>query len=104
MIAAAGVDGLDPCEAPPGGDIKLSEIKKRIGKNICLFGNMQLNLLENGSRQEVKKAVISCMHDAKQNGRYVIMPTASPITPPLSKKTEDNYMQFIETALEFGSY
>jgi len=41
---------------------------------------------------------------AKPNGRYVIMPTVAPINTPLSRQTEENYLCFIETALEYGVY
>ena len=45
-----------------------------------------------------------CIDDAKRGGRYVIMPTAAPINVPLEKKTEENYICFIESALEYGLY
>ncbi len=104
MIAEVGADALDPCEGPPDGDIPLTEIKRRVGDRMCLFGNLQLKLLEHGSTEAVSQEVAACMEAAKAGGRYVIMPTASPINVPLSKKTEDNYKVFIETALKLGKY
>jgi hypothetical protein len=41
---------------------------------------------------------------AKRGGGFVIIPTASPINSPLSPRTEENYMEFIEASLEFGGY
>lgn len=104
MIVATGADAIDPCEAPPDGDIELADVKRRAGDRLCLCGNLQLKLLEHGSRDDVRKAVIACMDAAKAGGRYIILPTAAPINTPLAKKTEENYITFIETALEFGSY
>lgn len=104
MILETGVDAIDPCEAPPDGDIPLAEVKKRIGDQICIFGNLQLKMLEHASAVEVEKTVIACIEDAKAGGGFVIMPTAAPINTPLEKKTEDNYIRFIETALEYGKY
>ena len=104
MIVETGCDAIDPCEAPPDGDIELAEVKKRIGDNVCIFGNIQLKLLENGSAEDVKQAVVKCMDSAKAGGRYVIMPTAAPINVPLAKQTESNYMTFIDTALQMGEY
>ena len=101
---ASGADALDPCEAPPDGDLPLEEIKKKAGGNMTLFGNLQLKLLEHGSTKEVKTAVRQCMKAAKQGGKFVIMPTACPIDFELRKQTEENYKVFIETALEEGSY
>jgi len=32
------------------------------------------------------------------------MPTAAPINIPLSPRTEENYLAFIDAALEYGEY
>ena len=104
MIRQTGADALDPCEAPPDGNMTLAEIKDRVGRDLCLFGNIQLKLLEHGSREQVKQTVRHCLDAAKSNGRYVIMPTAAPINTPLARQTEQNYLCFIETALEYGAY
>lgn len=103
-IRDSGADALDPCEAPPDGDIELADIKARVGSRMCLFGNLQLKLLEHGSPEAVRAEVRRCMQAAKEGGGYVIMPTASPINVPLLPKTYDNYRAFIETALETGGY
>ncbi len=104
MILATGVDAIDPCEGPPDGDIPLSEVKKRVGDQLCIFGNLQLKLLELASGDEVETAVRECMDAAKTGGGYVIMPTAAPINTPLDPKTASNYVRFIETARRLGRY
>ena len=104
MICSTGADGIDPCEGPPDGDIPLEDVKKRCKGKMCVFGNIQLKLLENGSPEDVDQAIRTCMDQAKEGGGFVIMPTASPINIPLSDKTYGNYMQFIESALKYGMY
>ncbi len=104
QIIAAGAEGLDPIEPPPDGDIELSDVKKLYGKRLCLFGNIELKELEHSSCQRVDALVRKAMHEAKEGGGFVLMPTAAPINVPLSKKTEENYLQFIETGLKYGEY
>lgn len=104
LFTACGAESTDPCEAPPDGDITLAELKKKIGKDITLFGNTELKLLENGTTDQVRAQVKSCMDAAKNGGRFVLMPTAAPINIPLSPKTEENYIAFIEAGLEYGQY
>ncbi|GHU34832.1 hypothetical protein FACS1894105_02370 [Clostridia bacterium] len=104
MIIDTGADAIDPCEAPPDGDITLADAKKFTDGKITIFGNIQLKLLENGTEKEVSDYVRKCMYDAKEGGRYIIMPTAAPINIPLSPKTEANYRAYINAALEFGQY
>jgi uroporphyrinogen-III decarboxylase len=104
MIGETGADAIDPCEAPPDGDITLGRVKQRAGDRMCIFGNLQLKLLEHGSLDDVEGEVRSCMEAAKTGGGYVIMPTSAPINTPLSAKTERNYIHFIGKALEYGGY
>jgi uroporphyrinogen-III decarboxylase len=104
MIVSTGADALDPCEAPPDGDIELADVKGRVGDRMCLFGNIQLKLLENAEPAEVRKQVRACMSSAKEGGGYVIMPTAAPINIPLSEKTAENYLAFIDESVGAGSY
>ncbi|MCL1859053.1 MAG: hypothetical protein FWF92_07440 [Oscillospiraceae bacterium] len=103
-IISCGAEALDPCEAPPDGDISLGEVKKRAGSQMCLFGNIQLKSLEHAGIHEIREIVKFCMDEAKIGGGYVIMPTAAPINVPLSPKTEENYRVFIDAALEYGKY
>jgi len=97
-------DAMDPLEPPPDGDIELGQIKKQTAGKVCLFGNIEMKLLEHGSPQEMREFVIDAMSQAKEGGRFVIMPTAAPINDPLSQKTLRNYEVFIDTALEYGAY
>lgn len=104
MIADTGCDATDPCEEIPDGDTTLEELKARVGKRLTLFGSMQLKLLENGSTEEVIRETRRMMRTGKPGGRFVLMPTAAPINVPLSKKTEGNYLCYIDTALEEAGY
>jgi len=104
MIAATGVDGIDPCEPPPDGDVELAEVKKRVGDRLCLFGNIELKLLERGTPDDVEAEVKRSMDAAKPGGGYVLLPTSIPYGSPLSEKTEENYLRYIDAALKYGKY
>lgn len=104
-MLATGTDGVDPCEAPPDGDITLADAKRLISAyGACLYGNIEFKLLEHGTPQQVRQAVRECMEIAGPGGGFVLMPTAEPIHTPLSPKTEENYYAFIDAALEYGRY
>ncbi len=104
MMVEMGADGTDPIEAPPSGDIELAEVKKLYGKELVLFGNMQLRDLEFFTPNEVDEFVKEAMEAAKEGGGYVLMPTASPIDAPLKPETESNYYAFIDAGLRYGVY
>lgn len=105
LICATGCDGVDPCEQPPDGDIELDVVKRRCTEaGVSVWGNIPLKLLEAGRPDDVRANVIEVMGQAKEGGRFVLMPTAAPINVPLSPQTEENYRVMIETALELGGY
>jgi hypothetical protein len=103
-ILATGADAVDPCEAPPDGDIVLAEVKRRLTGRMCVFGNIQLKLLEHGTPEQVEAEVEACMDAAKAGGGYVLMPTAAPINTPLSPGTARNYLRYIESAERLRDY
>jgi len=104
MMIDTGADGLDPCEAPPDGDIELADLKKKCAEKMTIFGNLELKLLERGTPADVRREVRKCMEAAKHGGGYVILPTAAPINIPLAPATAENYKTFIRTAIEEGVY
>ncbi len=48
------MSGLHPIEP---GAMDLKEMKQRYGQQVCLVGNISLNLLTEGTPQQVDKAV-----------------------------------------------
>ncbi len=103
-FARTGALALDPVEPPPDGDIALSEVKRKYGKQFCLFGNIELKELEFATPERIDALVREAMDAAKEGSGFVLMPTASPINVPLSKVTERNYRQMVESALKYGKY
>lgn len=98
------VDAIDPVEAPESGDITLKEAKEICGKNICLFGNIQLRDLELLPANQMKEVVRKCVEEGKPGGNFVALPTATPLNVPLSPRTEENFKIFVDTVLELGVY
>jgi hypothetical protein len=104
QIARMDPDAMDPCEPPPDGDISIAELKAKIGGRVCLAGGIELKHLENATGEEIERLVRDTVAAGKPGGRFIIMPTAAPIDIPLSPRTEQNYMRFIDTALQCGRY
>lgn len=99
-----GADATDPVEDEPDGNTKLADVKRIFNGKMSIFGNVQLKLLETGTKQDVRNYVRYSMDSAKEGGGYIIMPTAAPITLPLADKIRDNYFELIDAALEYGKY
>ncbi len=63
---------------PPGmgGDIKLSEAKKRIGDAVCMIGGFdQKEYFAHGTPEQTRAAVRKCFEEAGQGGGYILCPS-----------------------------
>jgi uroporphyrinogen-III decarboxylase len=61
-----------------GGDVELSNAKRRVGRTVCLRGGMDTNVLENGILNEIDEEIDRCLRAGANGGNYILGP-ASPI-------------------------
>jgi uroporphyrinogen-III decarboxylase len=102
-IVGMGCDGLDPIEPPPQGDVELSYVRQKYGKQLVLFGNIESSDIENletpAFAEKIKRALAE---GTAGSGRgFVLQPSACPygrVLPPLAMK---NYEKWAEIAEKF---
>lgn len=103
MIADAGVSLVDSLERPSAnGDIdNLAEVKKEIGGQIALKGNIDpINVLKNGTLADIRRQALECIEAAAGNGGFILGTGDSVVegTP------FENIFALVETGLQYGSY
>ncbi len=98
MIVGTGVDALGPLEPLPG--MELDGIKARYDGNICVMGNVDVDLLCRGSVDDVVAATKHLLQTASVGGGH-IMSSGNSI---ISAVNPENYMAMVETTREFGVY
>jgi len=101
LMAATGIDGVDTMDPPPLGNTELADAKKQIGDKLFLKGNIDpVNVLLNGSVEDVRRDAIQKLEAAKQGGGYILSSACSvaPRVPP------ENLMILHEVVDEFGRY
>ncbi|HIE53013.1 MAG TPA: hypothetical protein EYP85_14780 [Armatimonadetes bacterium] len=103
-FVALGTDCLHPLEAPPMGDITLAEAKRRIGREVCLEGNIQVGDLYASTPERIRDLTKAALDAAAAGGGFILCPTASPYTRTLPPRAAQNYLTMIETGLEYGRY
>ncbi len=96
-IMSMGVDGLDPIEPPPQGDIELDEVRECCGQDVVLFGNIEVSDIETLDPVAFeRKAVLSLEAGTRGDGRgFVFMPTACPYGRNISPHTLENYRTMV---------
>ena len=97
-IVGMGADAIDPIEPPPHGDVNLKFVRERYGKQMVLFGNIEIADLENLSGEKFRPLVRQAIADGTTGeGRgFVMMTSASPYGREISAQTMRNYEIMIE--------
>jgi len=99
-IKDIGVRGLLVEESKKGFKIDILELKKRLGKEVCLFGNIDtIRVLRRGTPQDVEQAVQEQLKAAKDGG--FVISNGSPLAPGTPPQ---NIHAMIEAARKYGIY
>ena len=92
------VDAIDPIEPPPQGDVELEYVMQKVGKEMVLFGNLEISDIENMPSDKFRQVVrrsIKAGTDGEGRG-LVLMPSSSPCSREVSDLALQNYQIIIE--------
>lgn len=99
LILEAGPDGLNPIEPAAGMDLKT--VKQRVGRRVCLIGNIDCGqLLPHGTLGEVRAAVRQAIAEAAAGGGFILSSSNS----IHSSCKPENFVAMVRAAQEFGRY
>jgi len=102
-IIEIGADAIDPIEPPPHGDVELAYVRQKYGKELVLFGNLELTDIENTEPAEFEKLVEkTLLQGTCCPGRgFVLMPSAAPNTRKITPRIMANYKTMLRLANNF---
>jgi uroporphyrinogen-III decarboxylase len=97
-IIKMGADAIDPIEPPPNGDVDLDFVRQEYGKDLVLFGNIEISDIETIAPEKFKKIVRKSLEDGMlgQGSGFVLMPSACPYSRKISERTLRNYETMVE--------
>jgi uroporphyrinogen-III decarboxylase len=97
-IVNMGADATDPIEPPPHGDVELKYLRRKYGKELVLFGNIEIADIENMPSDMFRIVVKQSLADGTSGeGRgFVLMPTSAPYGRNISERTLRNYQIMVE--------
>ncbi len=92
-IAGMGVDAIDPIEPEPQGDVTLAYVRREYGRDLALFGNIEVSDIEMLPPREFEAVVARSIDEGTRGeGRgFCLMPTAAPYGRDLSPTTVTKY-------------
>jgi uroporphyrinogen-III decarboxylase len=99
-LVAMGAAATDPIEPPPLGDISLAEARHRFGRDLVLFGNLEIADIENMPSARFERVVAASLRDgtAGEGRGFVLMPSAAPYGRSITPLTLTNYQTMVHLA------
>ncbi|MBT8360625.1 MAG: hypothetical protein HKP41_03545 [Desulfobacterales bacterium] len=98
IFAELGYDCYQSIQQSGGMD--LAEVKQRIGDKMVLWGGVPVEFIIDGTMAEVRQAVRQAMHDAKDNGRFILGTTHSIAVG----SNYDNFMAMVDEYWQHCAY
>lgn len=98
MLAQAAT-GVSTLSVGPGAD--LAVVKREVGNKVCIMGNVDpINMLLNGSPEDVRRESIRVIETGKQGGGYIF--SSGEMVP--RDVPEENMRAMLAVGREFGRY
>ncbi len=112
-IVEMGAVAIDPIEPPPQGDVELEYVRRQYGRELVLFGNLEIADVENMEPAEFEKVVEKALKDGtsgaclglaepRREGRgFVLMPSSAPNSRKITPRMMANYETMVRLATDF---
>ncbi len=103
-IVEMGATAIDPIEPPPQGDVELAYVRRKYGRDLVLFGNVEFADVENAEPADFEKIVRKCLNDGTRGAGkgFVLMPSSAPISRTITPKILANYQTMVRLATNFS--
>ena len=85
----------------PQGGVSMPEVRKIVGDDICLIGNVNCGLLQTGTDEEMRADVMRSLNQGMANGRGYIFSTSNCAYTGLAL---ERYETMIDIWREYGNY
>ncbi len=69
-LIECGIDVLQSCD--PNANMDIPSLKKEYGQDLAFMGNIDVDLLANGTVNEVKNTTRNLIHDARNAGGFIL--------------------------------
>jgi len=102
-IVEMGAAAIDPIEPPPQGDVELEYVRREYGKELVLFGNLEMADVENCPPADFEKIVEKALIDGTSgDGKgFVLMPSSAPTGRAITPRVMANYETIIRLTHHF---
>ncbi len=109
-FADMGIDGVEPLEPPPYGDVSLSRAKQQVGTRMLLAGNIpsQAFYLESFKPSDVRRLVQCAIDEGAPGGGFFLKTTGGSVGNGKNQRQRIKSLEcglaLVDAWREFGSY
>lgn len=98
-------DALHPIEPPPMGDVTMADAKRRVGRDLCIVGNVQEDDIWRMPQTQFREMVAETVRVGMEGGGFILSPTSTPFSwPQITRRAQDNMMALLDVGLDVGRY
>ncbi len=103
-IVEMGAAAIDPIEPPPHGDVELEYVRREYGRELVLFGNLEIADIENSEPNDFEKIVEKALIDGTsgEGKGFVLMPSSAPTGREITHRMMTNYQTMIRLTTRFS--
>ncbi len=103
-IVEMGAAAIDPIEPPPHGDVELEYVRREYGRELVLFGNLEIADIENSEPGDFEKIVEKALIDGTsgEGKGFVLMPSSAPTGREITPRMMANYQTMIRLTTRFN--
>ena len=84
----------------PQGGVDIAEVKKQVGNQVCLIGNVNCGMLQTGSMEDIKKSVLYALKYGMPDYGYIFS-TSNCVYTGMDLK---RYEYMLDLWKQFGNY
>ena len=99
QMADCGPDAIHSLD--PQGGVSIPEVRKIIGNDIALVGNVNCGLLQTGTEEECRQDVLRALREGMANGRGYIFSTSNCVYTGLAL---ERYEMMMDLWKKYGNY
>ena len=99
QMADCGPDAIHSLD--PQGGVSIPEVRKIIGNDIALVGNVNCGLLQTGTEEECRQDVLRALREGMANGRGYIFSTSNCVYTGLPL---ERYEMMMDLWKKYGNY
>ena len=97
-MITAGVNCIDPIDT--GSGMQLATIKADYGDRVAIKGGLPIDVLANGTVEEVEQVVRTCLQEGAAGGGYILS-SSSDITAAVKP---ENFLRMLQANKRLGKY